>query len=1105
MATDDRISEDVSTPVALCTDHVENGVRMDRAGSLVTTVDAVLEKARGDAESSPSMEGGLTAAGMAKNRDPIAPVSNGAHKSRNLHLDVKDSRRRTLTSINPTALETLMTLVQEIQSSGATDPEIWRDCEVRWLQLFQLVEKQYRDQILSQQEQYQRQVQLIQDEIKALVQLQNLPRSAQNPGSSPTSGAGDSPALPGPLTPHLLTSKSPDSARAGRLRSKAQESREEGITTVSSSGYATLSTWGGEGGGPSSPYGLTPDSELLNPESQQELTNRVSPGAPPANRSPSAAQPKAPSVFTSWAQKRGKPGSRSGRSRRCRAGEEEEEEEEGGSSLSADGDRREEDYRAASLKRSDSLISEASGLTYWRLDEDELYRPLPDSFDSGAYLLLQDLSLNQISQDGPTLPVSLREIYQRKQQEGRAKRDGWDSSFTSNASTPQVLTLDPTLHMKQSDRTSGFTSPSHFSSPSSPHQPPLGRGVSAAPILSPDSVSEGPSVRDLSDPNGSSPGLSPASTPVEEGPNNEGAYQTVLHRFPSPVQSGSNLEKTAASPSSVEDPVIQSLVRQSLKEKHLRHVADLRVYYESEISCLKQQLASRYEDPDGLARSNQDLLERCEHLDRALTEASARIRDLEKEKSHLKSQLADWPERYAAADAAVQALRVRLEDADLGGREKEAALGRLQSRVIELQEALDTASRVSQGQNAEMRKGRDMLQELLAELDSLRKDHERVKDDLVSAENRLFDANSQIAELKRFVSKLESQVKQLEHENLLKTRQMIQARSPGLCQRPDLLLSPSKGRAHLNGDQKQPSPEPDPLAHSGPASDRTAAHISRYYTPSEETPTPVMKVLSRLEESRGSNGFTPHRAVVYCTASISGLGRGRTAAGFVESGGGGPAHPKAQRSLSPEGNRSSLHPPCSRKGTPISTPTKRETLITPLSAEWSPKRCPTENYSTAFGDSPVQRLYRFDGSSDQMDPSSCSLSRSSSLRKRLQFTNEGVEAVHCRPTSGVPGTCNGAEPAEEEQEELAVGLSDSYQAQVQSLADTERLFDDLTQEKQQIEAELSRIPAAGARVTLRTRLDEVALEKRLEKVNHDLGAIRMTLKRFHVLRSSANV
>jgi len=37
---------------------------------------------------------------------------------------------RRLPFINPSSLETLRALVQEIHNSGETDPEMWKDCEV---------------------------------------------------------------------------------------------------------------------------------------------------------------------------------------------------------------------------------------------------------------------------------------------------------------------------------------------------------------------------------------------------------------------------------------------------------------------------------------------------------------------------------------------------------------------------------------------------------------------------------------------------------------------------------------------------------------------------------------------------------------------------------------------------------------------------------------------------------------------------------------------------------------------------------------------------------------------------------------------------------------
>lgn len=97
------------------------------------------------------------------------------------------------------------------------------------------------------------------------------------------------------------------------------------------------------------------------------------------------------------------------------------------------------------------------------------------------------------------------------------------------------------------------------------------------------------------------------------------------------------------------------------------------------------------------------------------------------------------------------------------------------------------------------------------------------------------------------------------------------------------------------------------------------------------------------------------------------------------------------------------------------------------------------------------------------------------------------------------------EKEQEEEVQMAGSADVCCQPRVRSLSDAERLLDELTQEKQQIESTLSRIPGAGARVTLQSRLDQVSLEQRLEQVNSDLGFIRMTLKRFHILRSSANL
>ena len=52
-------------------------------------------------------------------------------------------------------------------------------------------------------------------------------------------------------------------------------------------------------------------------------------------------------------------------------------------------------------------------------------------------------------------------------------------------------------------------------------------------------------------------------------------------------------------------------IRQSLKEKHARHIADLRAYYESEINILKQKLEEKeISAVEDWKKTNQILIDR---------------------------------------------------------------------------------------------------------------------------------------------------------------------------------------------------------------------------------------------------------------------------------------------------------------------------------------------------------------------------------------------------------------------------------------------------------------------------------------------------------------
>ncbi|CAL8318285.1 unnamed protein product [Lota lota] len=1289
MSTDDSISEDVSTSGALS----HCNASADGDGGKESEISCVSSEGT-SASCLAGLEDGHTRPPKTSQGGKVGSrpmdITPACDKIRSLCLSTEEAfdQGKSLPFINPSSLETLRALVQEIQNSGETDPEMWKDCEGRWLHLFQLVEKQYQEQILAQQEQYQCQIQLIQDEIKALVQLQNRqphtefsPTSATNTtitNAITTTAATATPTRTKDLNLTLASNLQPapaahpphsGTACLGMAPSLLPQ-RSEGVTeavipavpiqerptTVLSSGYGTLSAW--ETGpertsrGPDE-VGEEEVEEGCGGNQQQEETEKEehlwssSLQGDDAERSVLVCHQSVSNHgrttnqhLTSWAQQQ-KLRPRNGKA--GRASFQGQEPPESPRETPRDGlsehihlqDQYQPGGASTSffpLRRSHSLASESSGLTYWRLNECDLYHPLPDSLDSGAFLFLQeDTSVT------PPLEtqLSLKEIYRSKQKTAFKCTD-WDGSQSSGPLSPQAGgTSDPAAITRQSDRTSGFTSPSHFSSPSYQNQTlplcPRGPGTLATPdstaglgnLYRQSSTSSSlQSVPATTPPNkvhGSwgSPSRPSPSTSSDKAPpsffltgrqsgnraseEEEGSH---THTHTSTLKPGSASTGSPLGPlgprverlSSLEDPVVLSLLRQNLREKHARHVADLKAYYESEIQSLRDRLGLAQLPPD-LEKSNRALELRCNQLKTALSEANHRVHEVEARNNYLEKKLADWPERYAVAGATVKSLQQRLEDSKRWGGKKDAMASCLKTRVRQLEESLQNACRETDEKEARREREYKMLQDLLGGYDLLRKDYEGVKDNLLSTENKLVDAQEQISELNRVISKLESQVKQLEHENQARQRYVshsnTQPSGAGLYHHPDLLLSSSNAKTETSpGHRRSPgpvadqptggckspfpqtsqrrSPCPQPTQPTHPAENPSTEagwrslslpernqswSLSRQQSQVHQEPsggardlgrresqsplTPVMRALMELEETRATQsrapwvdsprstlGFMERRHKEPVQDWVFGrpednLEASKARTGFIhvseqdESGSGSRAGAeraadllRAQRSLSPEGHRSSSLPPAAHRTIPPpSTPTKRETLLLPRSAMSSPKRCPTENYSTAFSHMLPRQQHLQDRLDGDQDPRRHSF-HNSSPRKRLQFSEPNEQDGQRSPGSSHP-TVGASQLGWEEAGRPALlevpRHSPPLQDRVHTLAEAERLYDELTQEKLQIEAALSRLPGSGGRVSLQNRLDEVALEKRLERLNRDLGSIRMTLKRFHVLRSSANI
>ncbi|XP_062038689.1 M-phase phosphoprotein 9 isoform X5 [Lepus europaeus] len=1085
---------------------------------------------------------------------------------------------KTGPSVIQGTVEVLTSFMQELQNSGKTDSELWKNCEARWLQLFSLVEKQCQEQIVAQQEQFHNQIQRIQEEIKNLVKLQtsnaswvSCERSSSSKQASSESQMGffsessernesvvSYPKSKEPEMQHETSTSQPDcnvdsssvSSGYGTFcvselnidKSKdAQEFMEHPDVSKGPCGAPVVQTDALVGGMKSKKCYIQTTREFC--DSLKEECS-IFPGEFEHNF---LEENKISEVYsgktnskpiTSWAQKL-----KQNQPKRAHV-EEGCSRSKRGSEHSKKLPVEKSDFaavphpRAFCLSKPDEsptawVSASGTGLTYWKLEEKDLYHSLPDTLEKTFV---------------PTPSTDL--------------------------SPRQVLTLDSALPMKPSPQASGVQ-PQDFLSA-------LDDRISFSPdsVLEP-SVSSHSDIDSFSQASNTAPGFPkyPSKTkasPVDSWKNH--AFQNESRSsstFPSVYTVASNdlsvntvdeentvlvasasvsqsqLPGTANSVpecislTSLDDPVILSKIRQTLKEKHARHVADLRAYYESETASLRQKLqAKEISAVEDWKKTNQILVDRCSQLDNALNEATCRVRTLENKNNLLEIEVNDLRERFSAASSASKILQERIEEMRTSNKEKDNTIMRLKSRLQDLEEAFENAYKLSDDKEARLKQENKMFQDLLGEYESLGKEHSRVKDTLNTTENKLLDAHTQISDLKRTISKLEAQVKQVEHENMLSLRHHSKAHvrpsrantvaTADVSRRKWLIPGaeysiftgqPLDSRSQVDGQLEEtcvPGYCSPPEKDSSPGSSPTSLKKQR-----ETSDTAVMKALKELDEEKifknwgtqtekeGTSNMNPRHTETSVSAS-------RSPEKCAQ---------QRQKRLNSASQRSSSLPPSNRKP---STPTKREIMLTPVTVAYSPKRSPKENLSPGFShllskneSSPT----RFDILLDDLDTVPVSTLQRTNARKQLQFlplddpeekkysekaTDNLVNHSSC--PEPLPNGMKKApvRPAWEkcklvgqEQCELVPvtpqGTDFEYTAKIRTLAETERFFDELTKEKDQIEAALSRMPSPGGRVTLQTRLNQEALEDRLERINRELGSVRMTLKKFHILRTSANL
>ncbi|XP_063470713.1 M-phase phosphoprotein 9 isoform X7 [Symphalangus syndactylus] len=1084
---------------------------------------------------------------------------------------------KTRPSVIQGTVEVLTSLMQELQNSGKTDSELWKNCETRWLQLFNLVEKQCQEQIVAQQEQFHNQIQHIQEEIKNLVKLQTSSASLASYEGNSSNKQVSSESQMGFFSESSERNESvihyPESTEPEIEQEMSTSQPDCNVDSCSvSSGYGTfciseLNLYKSKDPKEFMEHVNVPKGQYVSPavpaaslvdgvknenfyiqtpeECHVSLKEDVSifPGEFEHNF---LGENKVSEVYsgktnstaiTSWAQK-------------LKQNQPKRPHVEDGGSRSKQGNEQSKktpieksDFAAAThprafyLSKPDEtpnawMSDSGTGLTYWKLEEKDMHHSLPETLEKTFISVSStDVSPNQSNTSNEMKLPSLKDIYYKKQRENKQLPERNLTSASNPNHPPEVLTLDPTLHMKPKQQISGIQ----------PHGLP--NALDDRISFSPDSVLE-PSMSTPSDIDSFSqasnvtsqlPGFPKYPSHTKASPLDSWKNQTFQNEsrtsstFPSVYTITSNdisvntvdeentvmvasasvsqsqLPGTANSVpecislTSLEDPVILSKIRQNLKEKHARHIADLRAYYESEINSLKQKLeAKEISGVEDWKITNQILVDRCGQLDSALHEATSCVRTLENKNNLLEIEVNDLRERFSAASSASKILQERIEEMRTSSKEKDNTIIRLKSRLQDLEEEFENAYKLSDDKEAQLKQENKMFQDLLGEYESLGKEHRRVKDALNTTENKLLDAYTQISDLKRMISKLEAQVKQVEHENMLSLRH--NSRIHVRPSRANTLATSDVSRrkwlipgAEYSIFTGQPLDTQDsnvdnqleetcspghrsPLEKdSSPGSSSTSLLIKKQR---ETSDTPIMRALKELDEGKMFKNWGTQTE----KEDTSNINPQQTETSVNASRSPEKCAQQRQKRLNSASQRSSSLPPSNRKS---STPN-----TVPVST--LQRTNPRKQLQFLPLDGSEEKTYSEKATDNHVNHSSCPEPVPNGVKKVSVRTawekNKSVSYEQCKLVSVTPQ-----------------GNDFEYTAKIRTLAETERFFDELTKEKDQIEAALSRMPSPGGRITLQTRLNQEALEDRLERINRELGSVRMTLKKFHVLRTSANL
>ncbi|XP_050410762.2 uncharacterized protein LOC126825238 [Patella vulgata] len=587
----------------------------------------------------------------------------------------------------------------------------------------------------------------------------------------------------------------------------------------------------------------------------------------------------------------------------------------------------------------------------------------------------------------------------------------------------------------------------------------------------------------------------------------------IIHRSPhDSIETLRSSHLRASGDQDYNDESLSYSSRVNLREKHAKHLADLRAYYEQELQELRSVLSSSHSNKETanermLKEDNQDLRKRCEDLTDELDDSNNHVRELEQRLQGLEIRSADYADRYDDSQRTVLTLKTRLEELHAYAKERDGLLDSLQQKLKHQTTALQEAYKVQDELQETSQRDKQTLQRVLGKYEGLEKEFKLLQESAISKERSLYETRTEMTDLNKALTRLELKNKQLMRENenlhhkaaIAMNMSSVKTSYEDSYSHHDPPVSSYQPSLHhnittSNSLQNGRIDDSNTLLHSSREYDTSNYKDYKDYskeslTESENTRiSPLIKAEQELRKLQTNQTFSDDSDL-------------KTQKKFFGSDNG---YPGCSRDFATGARvdvkapaRTTEHSPRSRLSINKNQATSRV----------SPKR---SNIKTQKEFSPHSRLdvsvkevkekkkvvvieEKKKSSRPSNDNKRTPLAQGIDVSKMNGDTLNTIKKAEVTTTSSTSTT--------ESLPVQALTREERVKDRLQMIQQQEKRYDELTIEKRQLESALNRIPIHG-RVDRKSKSDKIDLEKKLEKVEHELGSVRMSLRKYQVLKSS---